>query len=246
MFKNIYIWSELKVGSSSVILFVDSKPIELTATVYEHSIIIKGIEYAFTGLSRYLKGNVLFLNLKNGLLLPLIPAPVQISGTEYYKQTATEIKQKTEELKELIASVKSKKITEDQLAKIKQLITEYIPEAIEAKDIETVFLSKEMIPVKNVKIDGKSVDAIWDAGASVNVLKEHPKNYRTIGSVMVRSYKSIGRQPKFTATIEIKGKKITIDYILDTQLPYDALLSTATMNHVAKQYDFKTGEVIYE
>ena len=132
------------------------------------------------------------------------------------------------------------------MIQIKKFIAaDYVQRSIDDSEIETVFFSKDIIFIKEMKIDGKTIDAIWDAGTSINVLKRHPTNYKENGTVTVQSFKNIQHQKKFIGTIEIKGKRMQVEYILDSQLPYDALISTKTLNTVASSYDFKKGEIIY-
>ena len=98
------------MSRTQVIMFVEGKPVEINAELYENSIKIKGIEYAFTGLSRYLKGAVLFLNLNKGLLIPMIPAYVALKSSEFFYTTINEINEKTREVNQLVESIKLKKI----------------------------------------------------------------------------------------------------------------------------------------
>ena len=117
--------------------------------------------------------------------------------------------------------------------------------SINSDKIETVFFSKNVVLVENVRVDGKLIDAIWDSAASINVLRRHPKNFTETGIVTVQSYNRIERQKKFLSLIEIKGKKLNFEYILDSSLPYDALISTETLSGTATGFNFKTKEVVY-
>jgi len=61
----------------------------------------------------------------------------------------------------------------------------------------------------------------------------------------VRSLRNLESLAKFAAVIEIRGKKLPVQYIIDENLPFDALLSTKTVDSVAKSFDFKRRRLEY-
>ena len=229
---------------NDVVLFVEGKPVECEVELYENAINFKGFEYVFTEISTYLFGPVLFLDFRNGAFLPIIPTAISLNPREFYEDTVSDFRRKIDEVEGLIESVKSKKISSEQSEKIRLFLAENCG-VISSENVESVFYSTDMIQVLGVVVDGNSLNAVWDAGTTINVFKKQISSGRQVGTVAVRSLRNLESLAKFAAVIEIRGKKLPIQYIIDENLPFDALLSTKTVDSVAKSFDFKRRRLEY-
>lgn len=229
---------------NGVVLFVEGKPVECEVELYENAINFKGFEYAFTEISTYLFGPVLFLDFRGGIFLPIIPTAFSLNPREFYEDTVSDFRRKIDEVENLIESVKSKKISSEQAEKIRLFLAENC-RIVSSENVESVFYSTDMIKVSGVVVDGKDLSAVWDAGTTIDVFKKQISSGRQIGTATVRTLKNVQVLPKFTGVIEIRGKKLPINYLVDENLPFDALLSTKTVDSVAKSFDFKRRRLVY-
>ncbi len=213
----------------SFIMFENGKSKKMTGLIYEHGVYLedRDILYQFYNLKEFLYGDVLFLNLENNILYPLLPIVLSKTPVAAEASVIQELQSEIEEYRAILAD--AQRTINSGIDAINSKIDQFRKFVNDSKKV--AYFTEQIIKDAMIYVDNEPICAKIDTGANISVAKRLPSNAKFIGKIPVESIdKKTSMNSLYEIPIQINGRKLMIEAIHRPSLSAEFLIPLTVLS----------------